>query len=368
MPSTADHGGRSLVLALLVLLSGCAGLPAEPSVDAALFDSSSGVALGVGSDPVPTASPAVPNSEVEPADNPWGHTPIVVGVDGLDDGRDYASLVESAVTYWHENATETAYDPAFVVRPNASNPDVRVTVVEEITSCGGYHGRDAVGCAPILNSSSSENTTPVLVSAGYDDETTRTVITHEFGHLLGLTHDDAERYDVMGPRIETTPLPVPNATTRDYPYHDTTLTVYVDLSNVSAAERDAYEAEIDHALSYYESGAAGFSPEGLTLTRVSDPSRAQVVISVAPFEDGYSGARWRRTGESTDGDDAFEWYTGGDIIVDAGMGPTLVDWYVGSALGYLLAADDRSELPPPFRDSDLRDDPQWRGVTNESAW
>ncbi|WP_157532950.1 hypothetical protein [Haloferax profundi] len=354
MPSAADDWSRSLALAVLVLLSGCAGVSAVHVDDSTLLDSSS----------------ASVSSATHPAENPWGHAPIVVSVDAPDDGRDYASLVESAVSYWAENSTNTSYDPRFVVRPNASDPDVRVSIVDEIDSCGEYAGQNAVGCAPLLDESKTQggqNATPVQVAAGYDDETTTTVLTHEFGHLLGVTHDDAEVHPVMSPRIETTRLPATDATVRESPYRTEMLRVYVDLSNVSATDRDAYEAEIDHALTYYDSGAAGFTPDDLSITRVSDPSRAHVVVSVTDFDDGHSGARWRRTGESVDDDRAYEWYTGGDIVVDAGMGPTLVDWYVGSSFGYLLAADERAELPPPFRDSDLRDDPQWRGVVNESA-
>lgn len=66
-------------------------------------------------------------------------------------------------------------------------------------------------------------------------------------------------------------------------------------------------------------------------------------------------------------DAALEWYTGGDLVVDADLAPSLVDWYVGAGLGYLFAADERADLPPPFRDGDPADDRAWRGLAGETA-
>ncbi|MCO8267101.1 hypothetical protein NKF06_10990 [Haloferax sp. AB510] len=373
MSPVAGRGTAALALAFLVVLSGCTSVsPSPPVVDAALgnpsADASDGddgaVSAAIGG----PGSPAMP--ETRPADNPWGRAPVVVGIDAPADGRDYASLVQSAVDYWRANASATAYGPAFVVVPNASEPDVTVSVVERIDACGDYAGTDAVGCAPLLDG--DDPTAPnepvsVVVAAGYDDETTQTVLKHEFGHLLGLTHDDADTFPVLSERIQTTRLPEPDAADRETPFRERTVAVHVDLSNVSADERATYEAELDHALSYYEAGADGVAPANLSFERVSDPAMADVTVSVSAFGDGESGVRWRRTGVDADDDDALEWYTGGDIVVDTDLDPSLVDWYVGAGLGYLLAADERADLPPPFRDGDLSDDPTWRGVAGETA-
>ncbi|RDZ61623.1 hypothetical protein C5B90_18510 [Haloferax sp. Atlit-12N] len=373
MSPAADRGTAALALVLLVVLSGCMSLsPSPPVVDAALGDPSTDASDG--DDGAVSAAAGGPGSsampETRPADNPWRRAPIVVGIDAPADGRDYASLVESAVAYWRANASATAYDPVFVVVPNASEPDVTVSVVERIDGCGDYAGADAVGCAPLLDG--DEPTAPtepvsVVVAAGYDDGTTQTVLSHEFGHLLGLTHDDADAFPVLSERIQTTRLPEPDAADREMPFRERTVAVHVDLSNVSPDERPTYEAEIDHALSYYENGADGVAPANLSFERVSDPAMADVRLSVSAFGDGDSGVRWRRTGVDADEDEALEWYTGGDLVVDADLGPSLVDWYVGAGLGYLLAADERADLPPPFRDGDLSDDPTWRGVAGETA-
>ncbi|KAB1196209.1 MULTISPECIES: hypothetical protein [Haloferax] len=383
MPSPADTRLHSLALAVLVVLSGCAGFsPAPPVAEGTAPDSPADVVRGHPTSNASAVSPPSSDVDFRPARNPWNHTPLVVAIDALDDNRTYAPLVTSAIEYWRSNAsgdsegasgdsedvTPPAYNPAFVVVPNASDPDVRVSVVDSIESCGAYDGPDAVGCAPLLDAASSVDApVSVVVADGYDDATTVSVLTHEFGHLLGYTHDDAESHPVMGTHLETTRLPVANASTRAVPFRDETLSVYVDLSNVSDAEREAYDAELDHTLRYYESGADGFTPEAVELTRVSNRSRAQVVVRVVTFREGPSGVRWRRTGESVDDDPAYEWYTGGTILVDTRLGPSLVDWYVGAGVGYLLGANDRAELPPPFRDSDLRDDPSWRGVANETV-
>ncbi|WP_416839760.1 hypothetical protein [Haloferax sp. DFSO52] len=373
MPSSADTRRCSLALAVLVVLSGCAGFsPAPPIAESAALDSSADVVRGHTTSNVSAVSPPSSDIESRPARNPWNHTPIVVAIDAPDDNRTYGPLVTSALEHWRsnasgrgENANSPAYDPAFVVVPNASDPDVRVSVVDSIESCGAYDGPDAVGCAPVLDATSIVDApVPVVVAAGYDNATTVAVLTHEFGHLLGYTHDDVVSHPAMTTRLDTTRLPVANASTRSVPFRDETLSVYVDLSNVSDAEREAYDAELDHAFRYYESGADGSVPEAIELTRVSNRSRAQVVVRVVTFDEGPSGVRWRRTGESVDDDPAYEWYTGGTILVDTRLGPSLVDWYVGAGVGYLLGANERAELPPPFRDNDLTDEPSWRGVAN----
>jgi len=370
----ADRGIAPLAIALvlLVVLSGCtSSSPSPPVVDAALGAPSADASDGDdGAVSAAVGGTGSSESETRPADNPWGHAPVVVGVDAPEDGRDYASLVESAVDYWRANASAVVYDPAFVVRPNSSDPDVTVSVVERIDGCGDYAGADAVGCAPLLHG--DEPTAPtepvsVVVAAGYDDETTQTVLSHEFGHLLGLTHDDADAFPVLSERIQTTRLPEPDAADRETPFRERTVAVHVDLSNVSPGERATYEAEIDHALSYYEAGADGVAPANLSFERVSAPGMADVTLSVSAFRDGGSGVRWRRTGVDADDDAALEWYTGGDLVVDADLAPSLVDWYVGAGLGYLFAADERADLPPPFREGDPADDRAWRGLAGEMA-
>ncbi|WEL25839.1 hypothetical protein [Haloferax volcanii] len=377
MSPAADRGIAPLALALvlLVVLSGCtSSSPSRPVVDAALgapsADASDGddgaVSAAVGG----TGSSASETRPADTADNPWGHAPVVVGVDAPADGRDYASLVESAVDYWRANASAVVYDPAFVVRPNSSDPDVTVSVVERIDGCGDDAGADAVGCAPLLDGDDPTAPTEsvrVVVAAGYDDETTQMVLKHEFGHLLGLTHDDADAFPVLSERVETTRLPEPDAAERESPFRERTVAVHVDLSNVSPGERATHEAEIDHALSYYEGGADGVAPASLSFERVSNPEMADVTLSVSAFRDGGSGVRWRRTGVDADDDAALEWYTGGDLVVDADLAPSLVDWYVGAGLGYLFAADERADLPPPFRDGDPADDRAWRGLAGETA-
>ncbi|WP_323174842.1 matrixin family metalloprotease, partial [Natrialba sp. PRR66] len=82
-----------------------------------------------------------------------------------------------------------AYEAAFVLDPNATDPDVVVTFVDDVDECGDVD--DAAGCAPRLSSNSRvDPPVAVEVEANLSDESTVIVTKHEFGHVLGLSHDD----------------------------------------------------------------------------------------------------------------------------------------------------------------------------------
>lgn len=73
---------------------------------------------------------------------------------------------------------------------------------------------------------------------------------HEFGHVLGIEHGE-EPMPLMNESGAATYLSKPNATNRSLAWENSTLSVYVDLGNVSSQDKTAIQNQIGHALSYY---------------------------------------------------------------------------------------------------------------------
>lgn len=151
----------------------------------------------------------------------------------------------------------------------------------------------------------------------------------------------------------------PNATERAVPWSDATLSVHVDAGNVSSASQDEVKAQIEHALTYFETGAEGHVPENVTFVRTSNRTGADVRIAFPDdafdcygeeMDEGSCGTSW---GYNTDTDGAFEYYSDWTIRV-RGVGDDAVGWHVGYWLTQALGlAED--ELPSPFRNSTYHD-------------
>jgi hypothetical protein len=351
-----------VLVAALVVLAGCSAVPAQPNATerpGASSPAGDAAALTDGATRTETAT-AVPAAD--PPENPWRADPVVVAVESPpNDSRDYVPLVRQALEYWETEGADYGYEADYELRPDAEDPDVRVSFVHRLRECDGVDTH-TVGCAPVLDADDRVGgPTPVRVEAGFTNETTVTVLKHELGHSRGLGHDVGEEIAFMNATIDAVLLPKPNATERPSPWRDGNLTLYVDYGpGVDDDDRGTYEAEIDHALDYYESGAEGYVPENVSFTRVENRSRADLVLSF-PDEidtDDGRGVSWSYRYVDPDADDAPEWYVGGDVRVVA-EDPALVDWYVGYGVGMLFAPESREALPTPFDDGDLSDDDEW---------
>lgn len=339
------HGfGRHLPViacALLVVLAGCAGTGVPPSTspgsDATATGTATGVTPAATSTSTVATTPSTPSTPVptvtEPpaADNPWRRTPIVVGVrDTTNSGRNYTRLVRAAVDYWRTTGRNfTAYEPAFSVRADASTPDLVVTILSKVPYCNGRYGDDIVGCAPVLHRTDPVgNHVTVEIQGGLANTSTYEVMRHEFGHVLGLAHDEGPDH-VMSPRSD----------------------VYKRLNRVAvdyAADADAYhrrrsDAQVGHALDYYASGADGFLDADVTFARVQNASDADIVVNVT------DRGRDRSTATLTDGRYVI---TVDDIPLEHR------GWHVGYWLGFYFGANTTRDLPPPFDvpDGDPRSD------------
>jgi hypothetical protein len=308
-----------LAVVILVVAAGCAGL-------------------------VP---PDLPGGRAPDA-HPW-HGTVVVGVAGPDADR-VAPLVAAATDYWADRAEQYAGPPvAFAVRPDADDPDVLVRTVETLESCDGV--RDAAGCAPHLTAADRPLPDPVVVTvrAGLRDDSTLLVVRHEFGHLLGLDHDD-EPAAVMSAAAVVYTRPAPNATDRRLPWPDRTFSVHVDARN--ASDVAVARAQVRVATDYFAAGPPG-TPANLSFASTADPGEAEVLVRFADASacgDG-PGSCGAVTGIDADGDGAVETYDRVTVTL-VGVDPHAIGWHVGYWLAFALGAETDSEKPPPFRAAD----------------
>lgn len=321
---------RAVVVAVVLLLAGCSSV----------LD--------------PGGWPSQTEAWTGDEDNHFRQERLTVGVEAPPgDDRDYRPLVREALDYWEANAERYAGFPIrYDLAPDAADPDVTVRFVTGIDDCGSE--THTAGCAPIIDRPAQVNRpVQVRVRTNFSDDSTVQVLKHEFGHTLGLHHDD-DPQSVMQPRSLLTTLPQRNATDRAMPWADPGLSVYVDDSNVSAREREETERQVAGALGYFADGADGTVPDNVSFTRTDDRSAADVVVvfaDSAPCTTG-GGSCGELQGLDPDGDGELETYTRLRIVV-AGVDAEARGWHVGFwlARGFGLTDD---ELPEPLASDDSR--------------
>jgi len=296
--------------------------------------------------------PAVPLGGSGESTAAWDETTFVVGLDvQTDDSRaKHVAALRNATDYWEANAGEYLGHPvSFRVDPDADDPDLVVRVVEGIEECG----RDdhAAGCAPFVSDLRTQSgPVEVRIRRGFDRESTRLVMQHEFGHVLGLGHAD-DPQSVMQSETVLASTPQRNASERPVPWADPTLSVYVDDSTVPAGDRAAVAEQIDRAIAYYNDGGEGAVPDNVTFTRTGDRSTADLVVSFpedSPCGDPPSSCS-EIAGVDPDRDGARERYTRAEVYV-VGLSTEAVGWHVGRWFGAALGSDPDS-LPPAFREA-----------------
>lgn len=286
-------------------------------------------------------------------DNPYPSDELTVTIDANGSDRAFDPLVREALSYWERNdGRYLDFGVNFTLAPNATDPDLRVRFQRSLDHCGEVE--TAAGCAPrITRPSQAAGTVDVRVLADLSNESTIQVLEHELGHTLGLDHGD-EPTQLMHSRASLTMLPEPNASERALPWADATLSVFADLDAVPADERAAVRKQIDHALAYYDRGAAGTVPENVSFERVSTFENADVVISFQndpPCGDG-SESCGSVYGTDPDGDGALERYTRVDIAL-ADIDTDAIGWHVARhlALGFGVESGDGTAYPPALRAS-----------------
>jgi hypothetical protein len=300
--------------------------------------------------------PFSPDSAATEDVEPWAETEFVVAVEANESFAKHERAVRNATRYWEREGERYLGHPvAFRVAPNASDPDIVVRAVAAITDCGAQD--HAAGCAPYAEDlRRRSDPATVRIKTGFDLPSTSQVTRHEFGHLLGLEHDD-EPQAIMASRTVLATTAKRNVTERPLPWQSPTLTVYVDESTVDPADRSTVREQVDHAITYYNEGADGSVPANVTFTRVDDPATADVQVSFpTTLPCGETpGSCARLSGLDPDDDGALEWYTAASIYV-GGVESRQVGWHVGRWFGSALGADDDADLPEPFRDAPYHDD------------
>ena len=354
-----------LVVAALVLLAGCVA-PFSPDAGRSTADragtpggtdvtegtTETGTATGAGTDTGFDTETNRGTGAGSAATDPYGGETLVVAVEDPANGsRDYAPLVRRALDYWEANASRYAgYDVSYRLEPDATDPDIVVSVVDRIEDCGHEDGHTA-GCAPYVTQP-SQFSPPLRVRVidGLSDESAVRVLMHEFGHTLGLGHDDEPR-SIMQARGRLATLPRQDAVNRSFAWENRTLAVYVDIGE-DAGDRSTVERQVNETLAYFDRGAEGTVPEDVSFVRTEDRSAADVVVQVGgdhPCEQDVGSCR-RIRGLDPDADGRLETYDRLEAYA-VGLDPEAVGWHVGRHLGYGLGLTDDAEYPEPLRSS-----------------
>lgn len=300
-------------------------------------------------DDTPTPdTPIVPSKE-----NPWGeHTLTVTISNEMGNDRPFKPLVQDALAYWEENSRQYAgYSIKYQLKPNAANPDIKISFVPSIQACGGK--KHVAGCAPFIQSPKPINQPgpiDVVIRGDYTNQSTTQLLIHEFGHTLGLDHNDAPK-EIMAAESDLTARAKPNVTERALPWDHSTLTVAVDSSTIPDGKRGAVNQQIEAALNYYAHGAGGTVPKRVSFRRVPNPKNADIVIRFTQNTpcDITSGSCSVASGYNLDRDDALEIYHQ-TVITLKNIDTATVGWHVANRFGVdVFGFDEPTDFPKPLR-------------------
>lgn len=309
--------------------------------------------------PFPQATPRspIPTRTVDGtqgAANPWNKTQVVVAVHNRAySDRPFVQTVRSAIAYWEANLELADYPVDFVLRPNASAPDVLVQYRTTI-DCQTHANVD--GCAPVLDAHTPAAvpvTVRVLAQPDANFRADRNTVIHELGHVLGRQHCEQPAW-VMASGCSATESR-PNVSETEYAWRTTTLRMYVDYSDVEAGEVAETKQQVRLAFGFYADGGNGTVPQSLAFRQVSHPWLADIRVHVNESSPGGRPGCTRLIGGDSDGDEAMEYYTTATICLNS---PTLSHrgWHLGLTLGAVLTPDG---IPASFEGS-VSSDP-WRG-------
>jgi hypothetical protein len=326
-----------LALLLVVVASGClTPFGAESSTPSA---------------ETPTGEDGGPGFETTPS-NPWGTETLTVGVEhSAGPWRNVTGLVAETLDYWERNVAEYgAYGVGFELRPNASNPDIVVNYAEDISVCGTTSMDGGVGFAPVISDASPPDPPEsICVRQGFTDASTRHILKHEFGHLLGISHGEPPT-DLMDVDYEYLSIPRPTPEVLSAGAVESPVSVYVDRSTIHARRDYVAQQQLNHTIRYYERNANLVSDDPLDITLVESPGEADLVFSFPqshPCEE-------KRAGSCA----VVETQSDGRSQYQVAITTTHEDtygWHAGYWLGIALGIDTYGNLPSPFLNASVDD-------------
>jgi len=351
---------RAVIIAGLIVISGC-GAAGSPSSTATPTDTPTTDADTVTRTPTPTATDTpVPTPTSTPeltatplpaaAHNPWEKQEITVAISNTGEpDRNFEPLIESALEFWEQNATNTTdYEVEFDLVNDTSRADIVVSFVEDVGSCGPER-EEAIGCAPVYEYvGQADAQSNVEIETGYDNESTVLILKHEFGHTLGLDHNDTEPTWFMDAKISVGTFPKPDVDERDWKWKAHTITVYADVDAAVETRRDKLREEVRMTVNRYNRYEHEYIPENASIQIVDNPEKADIVVKIVdetPSGDYSEVDIW---GRDVDEDGSLEYYSEATIYIrdeyhdDVGQ-------YAGYWMGYILYADSDSDLPGVYR-------------------
>ena len=330
-----------IAVSLMLLIAGCGGSPDQP--DSVGPDNTEPDSGGLLSDP--------------PPQNPWESQTITVSVMDKPDDRNYAPMINESLGYWNGEMAGLGWEGRFVYKSNTSDPDVPVQIVPEVRSCYDDLDENTIGCAPIYNQTGAaldRGTQPVQLQSKLNDTSTVRIANHEFGHTLGLTHDDSAEYPIMNASIETAVVDQPNVTERANPFEDNTIDVY--YNDTANGLNDYILGEFDQVWQYYNNGESEIVPSNVTFRRTENESTADIELRIVEnLDGGVSTVQWR--GYDPDADGAFETYATATVIIDEEVNQDNMAWHTGSWTTYLFSSQEEGALPEELTS---RDADTWR--------
>lgn len=333
-----------LCLALLLVLAGCVGGPSPAETRPADSALRSTTPTANATATVTAAEPTDPDPAAgEGAANPWRAETVRVAVSNDASDRAFRPLVARALRYWESAAPERAgYDVRYELVEGDADADVRVRIVDQIDVCGGARSERTAGCADYVPPGGrAPSPTNVRIEAGYNDSATVSLLKHELGHTLGVTHADADALPFMNATTKLGTLPRPNVSDRDYHWRKSTLAVHVDYGAVGT---DRHAAVVEELLDRYESSAA--VPPEFAFETAANASAADVAVRFDGSLPDDSDATYHFVDPDYDG--APEHYTRYEIAfgdVSPARAGDLLGWYLALA----LYADGPSEIPDRYR-------------------